>query len=173
VGGSVLCPIEVKNIRHWIYPTSHELFQLLYKAGPLQAAHTDLAICPVLITRKRSWTADQMSRDLGFRILDLHKQFVLPIADVREEDVSEVQVELGFHDLTRTDSADPTLTGLLGNSIRRTAQANADRWRDHGRQLVGHYDRLRNPSLRDRRRAAAMDGLREAAVNKGCWGGAW
>ena len=35
---------------------------------------------PLVITRKRSWSADRMSRDLGFRILDIHKQFVLPVA---------------------------------------------------------------------------------------------
>ncbi len=30
-------PIEVKNIRHWIYPGAWELHQLLDKAARLQA----------------------------------------------------------------------------------------------------------------------------------------
>ena len=87
--GSVLCPIEVKNIRHWIYPLHSELFQLLHKAALLQQAHPEVPICPVLITRMRSWSADQMSRDLGFRVIDLHKQFVLPTEDVYEEQVED------------------------------------------------------------------------------------
>jgi hypothetical protein len=110
--GSILCPIEVKNIRHWIYPRSHELFQLLHKAALLQQQRPEIDICPVLITRKRSWTADQMTRDLGFRIFDLHKQFVLPIADVPEDRVHAVRTGLGYQDLTRSDTADPTMTTL-------------------------------------------------------------
>jgi hypothetical protein len=33
--------IEVKNLRHWIYPSSDEIFQLLDKAAQLQLRHPD------------------------------------------------------------------------------------------------------------------------------------
>jgi hypothetical protein len=164
---SVLCPIEVKNIRHWIYPRSYELFQLLHKAALLQQAHPDQLICPVLITRKRSWTADQMSRDLGFRIIDLHKQFVLPVADVDEAHLAEVRDELGFRDLVRTDDADATLVGLLGGTVRTTARPNAERWREHGGLLADHYAILREANLRESDRGAAMEELREEAEANG------
>ena len=170
---SVLCPIEVKNIRHWIYPSSHELFQLLHKSALLQQDYPDLAICPVLITRKRSWTADQMSRDLGFRIVDIHKQFLLPIAEVPAEQVDEIRSELGYADLIRSDSADPTLTALLGGSVRTTSAPNAEQWLGHGSRLFEHYEALRNPGLNDADRADAMNELRDAADDNGSYTRAW
>jgi len=169
---SILCPVEVKNIRHWIYPPSHELFQLLHKAALLQQRFEDVDICPVLITRNRSWTADQMSRDLGFRIFDLHKQFVLPIADVSEAKVEALRNELGY-DLVRTDQADPTLTSLARESLRTTSVPNAKRWREHGSQFAAHYESLRESSLAGGAREAAMTELREAADDSGSYTGAW
>jgi hypothetical protein len=165
--GSVLCPIEVKNIRHWIYPPHYELFQLLHKAALLQAAHPDVPICPVLITRMRSWSTDQMSRDLGFRIVDVHKQFVLPTEEVDETHVEEVRQELGYADLTRSDTADPNLTNLLAGSIRTTSRPNAERWGEHGSKLSDHYEILRSTSLSQGERDAAMNTLREAADERG------
>lgn len=75
---TVLCPVEVKNIRHWVYPNANELHQLLHKAALLQIRHPDVPICPILITRRKSFSANAMSRALGFRILNVNKQFVLP-----------------------------------------------------------------------------------------------
>ena len=170
--GSVLCPVEVKNIRHWIYPTSHELFQLLHKSALLQQSHPELAICPILVTRQRSWTADRMSRDLGFRILDLHKQFVLPIADVPETQVDAICAELGY-DLVRTDDPDPTLTKLARESLRLSAQRNAERWRDHGSLLADHYEALRDAALSGTARDDAMTALRDEADDNGSRDGPW
>jgi hypothetical protein len=171
--GSILCPIEVKNIRHWVYPSSHELFQLLHKAALLQQANPAIEICPVLVTRKRSWTADRMSRDLGFRILDIHKQFVLPIADVLEDEVQELHDELGYTDLIRTDQADPTLTQIFAGTMRQGASRNAVSWRDAGAELGDHYETLRGRSLTQTHRTDAMIELRDEAENLGAWDGTW
>jgi len=171
--GSVLCPIEVKNIRHWLYPIHRELFQLLHKAALIQKAHPDELICPVLITRKRAWVTDQMSRDLGFRVIDLHKQFVLPTEDVDEEQVEEVRQELGYADLTRSDEADRNLTNLLAGSIRTTSRPNAQRWQEHGSKLAEHYETLRSTSLSRHERDAAMNELREAAEENGSHARPW
>jgi len=171
--GSVLCPIEVKNIRHWLYPIHHELFQLLHKSALLQRDNPDEPIHPVLITRKRAWITEQMSRDLGFRVIDLNKQFVLPTEDVDERQVEEVRQELGYTDLTRSDKADPALTSVLAGSVRTTAQTNAKLWREHGSKLVEHYEVLRSTSLSQRGRDAAMDELREAADENGSHDRPW
>ena len=79
---TVLCPIEVKNIRHWIYPNAREIFWILYKAAPLQIRHPDINICPILVTRRKSFSANEMSRELGFRILDVQKR---PLAAERAD----------------------------------------------------------------------------------------
>lgn len=48
-GSSVAVPIEVKNIRDWIYPSSQELYQLLEKASLLQQLRPDVLMVPVFI----------------------------------------------------------------------------------------------------------------------------
>lgn len=171
--GSVLCPIEVKNIRHWLYPNHHELFQLLHKTALLQQANPDELIHPVLITRKRAWLTEQMSRDLGFRVIDTNRQFVLPTEDADEKQVEEVRRELGYSDLTRSDAADQALITVLAGSVRTTARMNAKLWREHGSKLVEHYEALRSTNLSQRERNAAMDELREAADENGCHTRPW
>ncbi len=165
--GSVLCPIEVKNIRHWLYPDQHELFQLLHKSALLQQANPDEPIHPVLITRKRAWLTERMSRDLGFRVIDLNRQFVLPIEDVDEEQVEEVRQELGYTDLIRSDAADQALTRVLAGSVRTTARMNAKLWREHGSKLAEHYEALRSTNLSRHDRKATMKELQEAADENG------
>lgn len=165
--GSVLCPIEVKNIRHWLYPDHHELFQLLHKSALLQQANPDEPIHPVLITRKRAYLTGRMSRDLGFRVIDLNRQFVLPTEDVDGEQLEEVRRELGYADLTRSDAADPALTSVLAGSVRTTARMNAKLWREHGSKLVEHYEVLRSTSLSRPDRKAAMNELQEVADGNG------
>jgi len=59
-------PIEVKNIREWVYAESSELHQVLFKAARIQQAQPAARIVPVLITRRRQDTALRMGQDLGF-----------------------------------------------------------------------------------------------------------
>jgi hypothetical protein len=162
---SVLCPIEVKNIRHWIYPNAPELFQLLYKAAHLQARHEDVKVCPVLITRRKSYSANAMSRELGFRILDVGKQFVLPVAHVDPAALERIQNELGFADLTPQDTADPGLTRAL-EQVPKTALQNAANWRSFGPGLLEQFAELRS-DLSQAKRHAATEELREAVRELG------
>lgn len=157
---TVLCPVEVKNIRHWVYPNADELHQLLHKSALLQIRHPDLNICPILITRKKSFSANAMSRELGFRILDAHKQFVLPIADVDRAALQAMQDELSFVDLVAHDAADAGLVRSL-SSVASTAMTNAAKWRTYGPELVDHFDELRS-GLSPAQEQTAMGELREA-----------
>jgi hypothetical protein len=59
--------IEVKNIRHWIYPSSSELYQLLDKAAQLQCARPTQLFLPVLICRRVHYLTFLMAQALGFR----------------------------------------------------------------------------------------------------------
>ncbi len=161
----VLCPIEVKNIRHWIYPSASELHQLLHKAALLQRRHEDLHVCPVLVTRKKSYSANAMSRDLGFRILDVNRQFVLPVAEVDRDALSRIRTELGFSDLVAHDGADPALVRAL-QQLSSTALTNAMHWRRFGPELVDHFETLRE-NLTPSQRHAAMEELHDAVRELG------
>lgn len=162
---TVLCPIEVKNIRHWVYPNANELHQLLHKAALLQDRHPDVSICPILITRKKSFSANAMSRELGFRILDVHRQFVLPVEEVDKAVLERLQSELGFVDLRAQDSADPSMVKAL-SSVATTALSNAMRWKTFGPELVEHFARLRE-DLSLAAEHTAMEELRDAVRELG------
>src|SRR5450759_445853 len=79
--GGVIVPIEVKNIREWMYPNRPELYQLLYKAAMLQQARPDQAFAPVLVCRRAHVTLFRMARDLGCFVAEARAQFVLPPPD--------------------------------------------------------------------------------------------
>ena len=152
---STLCPIEVKNIRHWIYPRHWEIFQLLDKAARL-SQRVNRPICPVLITRRKAIWANDMSKALGFRILDVGRQFVLPTSDVDERDFEAVRTELGYADLERIERASPDLVMILRNSLIRTAAPNAERWAEVGSKLGAYYTDLRDRDLGDKRRTQLL-----------------
>jgi hypothetical protein len=162
VADSVLCPIEVKNIRHWVYPNADELYQVLYKAAKLQERLPDVLICPVLITRRKSWSANQMSRDLGFRVLDVNQQFLLPAAEVREDHFIELRDELGYLDLVRTEDAHPSVVRPLSGTLIQTAVQNAERWRLRGSKLGDFYRDLRE-DMDPEDRTELLNELRDAA----------
>jgi hypothetical protein len=161
---SILCPIEVKNIRHWIYPRHWELFQLLYKAAKLQERLDDVDICPVMITRNKSiWTND-MSRALGFRVIDVNRQFVLPVSEVPEAHFEAVREELGYADLVRTDGPHERVVHPLRSSLARSAKANADQWRAVGSNLATFYGALRDRDLDQETRTQTLQDLGDAAL---------
>jgi hypothetical protein len=164
IRNSVLCPIEVKNVRHWIYPRHPELFQLLYKAAKLQERLQDVPICPVLITRNKSiWTND-MTRALGFRVLDVNRQFVLPVAEAPELHFQEVRTELGYGDLERTDAAHPRVIEPLRSSLVKSSEANAAQWQTVGSKLASYYALLRDRDLDNELRTETLFEMGQAAL---------
>src|SRR5215217_3929630 len=61
--GSAAVLIEVKNVHHWIYPSSDELYQILDKASRLQVALPDVDFVPVLVCRRGHPTLFKMAKD--------------------------------------------------------------------------------------------------------------
>jgi hypothetical protein len=67
--GTYLVTIEVKNIRSWVYPSKSELYQLLHKAGELQATHPNVKIVPVFVCRRAHYLTFTMADQLGFYVI--------------------------------------------------------------------------------------------------------
>lgn len=158
----VLLPIEVKNVRHWLYPHAAEVYQLLYKAACLQRDEPDALIAPVLLCRARHFTLLQMSHDLGFRVINTRKQFILLNSSVRLPILRSVQTDLGFSDLVPYEqTADAGVTKAL-TLLPREAQSMAPTWRRIGSALLDHYRELRQETLSDPDRRAILADLRVA-----------
>lgn len=165
----VVLPIEVKNRRHWVYPRHADLHQVLYKAAALQTANPGVAIVPTLICRRRHYTTFEMGKELGFYVIEVHDQFVLP-SDIDPRRLAEVRAELGYAITTET-SAHPRLTAALTTALRRDAPATAPRWAERGATLLQHYSALRRTNLPARDRTTTMEALRTDARDAlGCTG---
>lgn len=159
-GATVVVPIEVKNVRSWIYPQATELFQLLHKASLLQEAHPNLGFVPVLICRRRSYFTWQMGKELGFFPIEIHSQYVLPRAAVEPQAFEEVRHGLGYFDLKMTEDAEPRLIQALTTSLPNHAERYAERWRVCGPPLKDYFEQLRE-YVPPPDRAAVMEDFRD------------
>jgi hypothetical protein len=158
----ITLPIEVKNIRHWLYPQSAELFQVLHKASCLQADHADFAFVPIIVSRRRSYYTWTMASELGFLPIQTYAQFLLPRSEVDREHLDEVRTELGYTDLVLTEAADARIVGALRQYLPKHALDLCARWKICGPPLMDHFEALRDYVAPDERRAL-MAGLRDAA----------
>ncbi len=166
---SFFVPIEVKNVRHWMYPRSKEIHQLLHKAALLQDAHRDQPIVPVLTCRRKSILAYWMSVELGFRIVETNRQYLRAHADVRSDTLEAVKEELGFADLVQSEEADTTITGVFATSLPKEAKGIAERWAICGPELIDYFEQLRDDGLSDKDRDGWLGELKEAAAElPGC-----
>jgi hypothetical protein len=154
--------IEVKNIRHWIYPNSDELFQLLDKCALLQLANPNEHIMPVLVCRRAHITAFSMAKDIGFAIVPTIVQAILPRAEVAPEDLQEVCDELGYN-IVRTDGPLEKIVDEFGKSLPKIAARTVFRWRAYGSALASEFHILRDPALPQRKRSVEMEKLRSVA----------
>ncbi len=161
VGSPTFVPIEVKNIREWIFPHSHQLYQVLLKASVIQNAHRDQRVAPLLVCRRKHIQTLYMAKDLGFMVVELKRQFLLPSADYSEADVEEVRSGIGFTHLAITDQADARLVQILNETLPQHAELLALRWKDHGAAFEPLYRVLADDRASDDDRKEALAELRE------------
>lgn len=172
--GIAAIPIEVKNLRDWIYPHKAELFQLLAKAALLQREQPDTPMIPVLVCRRVQWTAAKMAKALGFYVIDLRRQYLVPTPDINDADLAEVRTELGYRDLLKSDEPDDVLVKHFTTSLPQHASRSAERWAQSAEVLGDFFVALRNPDLDAVERAGLMSQLRaEAAQVEGEEPGGW
>jgi hypothetical protein len=110
----VLVPIEVKNIREWVYPHTKELYQLLDKSVELQRRLSDRPMIPLLICRKAHVTTTFMAKALGFFVVDAHRHFFPVHSRIDVSRFDELRKELGLSDLTQ----DLSQTGRVEAGLR-------------------------------------------------------
>lgn len=140
--GFTAIPIEVKNLRDWIYPSSKELFQLLDKATLLQQEQPAVDMAPTLICRRAHITTMRMAKTLGFFVVPTRRQYISPVAD--EDKVTEIRKELGFTDLARTDTADEKIVKALTQDLSKVRERTAQNWKRTAADLGPYFSRLRN-----------------------------
>ncbi len=154
--------VEVKNVREWIYPDSERLHQLLYKSARLKERHPDVPIVPVLVCRRASYMTFTMAKAFGFYVADAKAQFVPRRQDVTPTHVNEVALELGFSDLVQDLGPNRLLRKHFSSALPRVAPTAAQTWATYGPSYVQHFERLRDPRLSRKDRAAVAAELEQA-----------
>jgi len=98
---AVAVPVEVKNVREWIYPHSQELHQLLYKSAAMKAINPGLAIVPLLVCRRAHITTSYMAKRLGFFVAQTKRHYFPAHSRITPEAFAEVRSELGLLDMVQ------------------------------------------------------------------------
>jgi hypothetical protein len=170
--------VEVKNVRHWIYPESAELYDLLHKAAHVQLDNPTRSIVPVLACRRVNFPTFRMARDLGFIVIQTKKQFILRMADLDIPHLMEVQQGLGFLDLTPAEltlaeSADTYVTRQFSSTIPERALVTARRFAQSAAVIAEFSNELRDPGLPPAHRHNLFRNLRENASELPDYNGGW
>jgi hypothetical protein len=158
---TVVLPIEVKNVRGWIFPWSQELYQLLHKASLLQIDHPDRSILPFLVCRRMQFVTGRMAKELGFFGVETRVQPISPTTDPVA--LEEVRVELGYFDLIPTLDANEALVSRVA-ALQSDAHKRAARWRLWAPILEPYFKVLREEHLDGRREVmwSLYDKVRES-----------
>jgi hypothetical protein len=164
-------PIEVKSRREWIYHTSTELYQVLYKAAALQLLLPKALIVPVLVCRRAHITAFRMLNDLGGYIIEVREQW-LPADNTRVESnaLLEVRNELAFLDLLMApaDGIHVYLRRHLTTHLPRELPEQADKWASAGSRFAAEYEALWRGGSR-----ANLARIRQEMRVESRYGGGW
>ena len=158
--GGVALPVEVKNVREWIYPSSNELYQLLDKAARIQAARPAVPVVPLFVCRRANITAFRQAKTLGFLITDTRRQYVP--ASLAGPSFDEVRLELGFLDLVPTDDYDDRILRRLLMVLPNRYEVSAAVWAVTTSELGGILAALREAEDPDERRGL-LNKLRDGA----------
>jgi hypothetical protein len=156
-----LIPIEVKNVRSWIYPSAHEIYQLLEKASLLQRAKPNLPIVPVFVCRRANYQLFRMAKHLGFYVVQAPYQYLLDSSEVKPDELREVQEVLGYRDLVQSSD-----TRLIANHFSKTLPTVAGRsshqWHQTAfSELPRLFRFMRRETLTARDRGSAIDQIRQ------------
>jgi hypothetical protein len=172
-GLPVLLPIEVKNLREWLFPHSHQVYQVLRKGAGLARLHPAVPIVPTLICRRKSIMTMWMAQDLGFFVIELKRQFMQPSKEYTAEEIAEVKDELGFEFLSVGDGPDLLLGRILIGTLPSRATEFASRWRERGAQFEAEYRVLMDDELDVKERDDALARLRDKAARLPDASGGW
>jgi hypothetical protein len=138
-GQVITVPVEVKNLRDWIYPSSREIYQLLSKAAALQDAAPDRPIAPVLVCRRAHITTMRMAKEVGFFVIPAERQYVHQVDD---DALVEVRGELGLFDLVQQEGVDPRVERFFRTHLPKVIERTAEDWSATGPDLMDYWSRL-------------------------------
>lgn len=93
-------------------------------------------------------------------MIEVHEQYVLPVADIDPDRFAEVRDELAYGTLRLHDGPTDRLIQSLRDALPRYAVVTAERWAEVGSQFAEQYAILRDGSRSEPERNTARAVLR-------------
>jgi hypothetical protein len=143
--GQYIVVVEVKNIRSWVYRSTAELYQLLFKAARLQLDHPEHRFLPVFVCRRAQHLTMQMAEALGFYVISTKRQYVPRAIAGREMD--EVNNELGYDLEVAPDVPPPALVHHFAYTLQGAALRTATHWNMSAPALIDQFQALRSQGV--------------------------
>lgn len=161
----ILMLLEAKNLRQYIYPRTQELHQLLAKAAVVKVAHPVVPVLPVLVCRKMHYLTTAMALQLGFYVIQTHRQYVRPFlaeGEATKAHLDEVNDELGYDVVPEAGPVD-AMTRHFREPIQVVAERTAERRALSAPLMAETFAQLRDDGLSYTARADAMSVLAQLA----------
>lgn len=114
LGSEVTLVVEVKNINHWIYPWSKQLWELLVKAAHVA---THIPVLPVMVCMRSAYPTFNMAKDIGFFIAQTWSQLFSP--SIPEHEFQEVVNEFGLTIIQHQGPLD-SINNFLAKPLRQS-----------------------------------------------------
>ena len=169
-GRVITVPIEVKNLRDWIYPTSREIYQLLSKSALIQDSVPTRPIAPVFVCRRAHITTMRMAKQIGFFVIPAERQYV---HQVSEGDLIEIRSELGIFDLVQQDGVDTRVERFFRIHLPKVIERTAEDWAASGPELLDYWLRLAAEKDASNRASILQDLRRTIEQNYGDYPSGW
>lgn len=164
--------VEVKNVRHWLYPDDWESFQLLDKAARLQSRFPEHRFIPLLVCRRAHYWAFKMASDLGFFIANTGSQFLQPHERLDSAHVEEVRAELSY-DMVIARGPHDALKKRLAGPVKENAPRFAERFSETAQVAAAFFGPLRDATLDRAARGRIMRRMYEAVLELPDRRGGW
>lgn len=183
--GFVPFAVEVKNVRAWLYPWDHEVWDLLAKVAVFQTSEVarDLPpIVPVLIARRIHPTTFRMFSDVGALGEQMRKQWFAPQgtskAPLDPDNFDRITTRFSFRDATRAPVEPPPPQSSIRTWFRSMPSKGdvvvrqQERWRRVA-PIAARYQTLRDDRYTLERSDAWREFVRsmrqQHLIEKGGW----
>ncbi|MEW5784796.1 MAG: hypothetical protein AB1767_06965 [Bacillota bacterium] len=131
--------VECKNIRKWLYPESHEIWELLNKACKAE-------MVPILITRKIAHPVRFLFKSIGAIGFEMHRQYFSPHLKEEMEDIVHKD-KLGFHNIYFSLEKEDRLINFFDNTVRKQIDILQATFLSVKDTLVDYAEELSNVKL--------------------------
>lgn len=138
--------VECKNIRNWLYPESHEIWELFLKAAKSE-------MIPILVTRKIAYPAWYLFKSAGAIGFEMHRQYFNPDIKNDMEDIIHKD-ELGFHNIAFSSEKEDRITKFFDVTVNRQIDNLRSVFYSNKEIILDYAEELSNDDINPHKRKA-------------------